>query len=388
MANIESISQLEETMPELAYSAAVDAEPEVRSAPATAHASIKGRRVWIDLDNSPHVPFFAPIIEQLEQAGCSVLITARDCFQVCELADLLGLNYRRVGRHYGKHTLLKLAGLCWRATELLPNVFRNKPQLAISHGSRSQLVVANLLGIPSITIADYEFATLWMMVRPTWVVMPEIIPTETIACRKDHILKYPGIKEDVYVPRFRPDASVLASLGLDAEEDLIVVIRPPATEAHYHRPESDQLFGAALNFLGSKPDVKMVLLPRSERQAKEITTKWAGLLASKKIVIPSRVTDGLNLIWHSDLVISGGGTMNREAAALRVPVYSTFRGEIGAVDRYLVSSGRLTLIERPEDISSKLLLRKRDRRQPADRRSNATLKTIVGHVENILQRIG
>jgi len=385
-SEIESVSRLESTAPEVVYKVDVDSNPTARLARNATRSRTRDRRVWIDLDNSPHVPFFAPIIEQLEESGCSVLITARDCFQVCELADLLGLRYRRVGRHYGKHTVLKLAGLCWRAVELLPSVLRNRPQLAISHGSRSQLVVANLLGIPSVTIADYEFATLWMMVRPTWVVMPEIIPSDTISCQKDRILKYPGIKEDVYVPRFKPDASALASLGIEEGRDVIVVIRPPATEAHYHRPESDQIFSAVLNFLGTKPEVKMILLPRSERQAMEISSKWAGLLASRKIIIPSRVTDGLNLIWHSDLVISGGGTMNREAAALGVPVYSTFRGEIGAVDRYLVSSGRLKLIESPEEVATKLVLRKRDRRQSADRPSNGALKTIVGHVEQILQR--
>src|ERR1039458_4176378 len=291
--------------------------------------------IWIDLHNSPHVPFFAPIIEELERSGHSILLTARDCFQVCELADLLNLSYRRVGRHYGKNPIWKLAGLCWRSLQLIPVVLRDKPVLAVSHGSRSQLLLANLLRIPSVTIADYEFARMWMLVHPTWVITPEIIPDSTIHARKEHILKYPGIKEDVYVPRFKPDSTILASLGLERSTDLIVVIRPPATEAHYHRPETDVLFTEVLSFLGNKRQVKMILLPRNEHQAADIRSKWGALFASGRILIPSRVTDGLNLIWHSDLVISGGGTMNREAAALGVPVYSIFRGEIGAVDRYL-----------------------------------------------------
>jgi predicted glycosyltransferase len=341
-------------------------------------------RVWIDLDNSPHVPFFAPIIEELEKLGYSVLVTARDCFQVCELADLLHLKYRLVGRHYGKHTILKLTGLCWRALQLLPDMLRFKPQVALSHGSRSQLVVANLLRIPSITIADYEFAKIWMLVRPTWVITPEIIPSEKVHCSQDRILKYPGIKEDVYVPRFKPDSSILANLGLDQWHGLVVVIRPPATEAHYHRPETDVLFTEVLTLLGSKPEVKMILLPRNEHQASEIRSKWGDLFASGRILIPSRVTDGLNLIWHSDLVISGGGTMNREAAALGVPVYSIFRGEIGAVDRYLALTGRLTLIERPQDVADKIVLTKRDRNQMVDCQVNNTLNAIVEHVKTIL----
>jgi len=338
------------------------------------------------LDNSPHVPFFAPIIAELEKAGHSVLVTARDCFQVCELADLMHLDYVRVGHHYGKHKVWKLTGLCWRALQLCPSVLRFKPQLALSHGSRSQLVVANLFRTPSVTVADYEFAKIWLGVRPTWVITPEIIPSEKMHRSRDRILKYPGIKEDVYVPRFHPNPSILAGLGLDESSDLIVVIRPPATEAHYHRPESDRLFAAVLDFLGSKPQIKMIILPRNASQAGDIRSNWETLFKTGQVRIPDRVTDGLNLIWHSDLVISGGGTMNREAAALGVPVYSIFRGEIGAVDQYLASVGRLTLIESPEDVPSKLILRKRDRRQIADQQLNVTLSTIVEHLQTILAR--
>jgi predicted glycosyltransferase len=353
-------------------------------ASATTHAGWSGK-IWIDLDNSPHVPFFAPIIEGLEHSGHSILLTARDCFQVCELADLLKLTYRRVGRHYGKNPIWKLAGLCWRSLQLLPGVLREKPVLALSHGSRSQLLLANLLRIPSVTIADYEFARIWMLIHPTWVITPEIIPDSTIHARKEHILKYPGIKEDAYVPKFKPDPRILAMFGLNGPE-VIVLVRPPATEAHYHRPESDELFHAVLSFLGGKPHVKMILLPRNERQAADIRSKWAPLFAKGQILIPNSVVDGLNLIWYSDLVISGGGTMNREAAALGVPVYSIFGGKMGAVDRYLASAGRLTLIENLEDIGNKLTLRKRNRPASAESQQNPTLGTIVQHITTILKQ--
>jgi len=346
----------------------------------------RAKTIWIDLDNSPHVPFFAPIIEELEKAGYSVLVTARDCFQVCGLADLLRVNYRRVGRHYGKHTIWKLTGLAWRAMQLIPAALGERPDLAISHGSRSQLVAANLLRIPSVTVADYEFAKIWMLVRPTWVITPEIIPSDRVHCAPDRILKYPGIKEDVYVPRFKPDSSILAELGLKPQSEIIVVIRPPATEAHYHRPETDVLFAAVLQFLGSKSEVKMVLLPRNQSQGSDIRAKWSKLFASGQAMIPDHVTDGLNLIWHSDLVISGGGTMNREAAALGVPVYSIFRGEIGAVDRYLASTGRLILIESPEELTSKLTLTKRNSVQMTHRLQDGALHAIVQHVKTILQQ--
>ncbi|HEV2397906.1 MAG TPA: DUF354 domain-containing protein [Candidatus Sulfotelmatobacter sp.] len=349
-------------------------------------ARVKANKVWIDLDNSPHVPFFAPIIEELRKRGHTVLVTARDCFQVCGLADLMHLDYRRVGRHYGKHTVWKLTGLGWRSLQLMPEIVRDRPQLAISHGSRSQLLSANLLRIPSVTIADYEFAKIWMLVRPSWVITPEVIPSDRLNCPSERVLKYPGIKEDVYVPTFKPDSSILRTLGLNGTAGITVLIRPPATEAHYHRPETDELFSAVLTLLSSRPDAKIVLLPRNERQANEIRGKWEMLFASGQALIPSQVTDGLNLIWHSDLVISGGGTMNREAAALGVPVYSIFRGETGAVDRYLASEGRMTMIERPEDLGTKLLLRRRNR-NVTPFSQNITLQTIVKHVESILKEV-
>jgi hypothetical protein len=340
--------------------------------------------IWVDVDNSPHVPFFGPIVEELEHSGYKVLLTARDCFQVCGLADLLGLSYRRIGRHYGKNTALKLLGLGWRALQLIPTALRERPILAMSHGSRSQLLAANVLRIPSITMADYEFAKIWMLVHPTWVITPEIISDEAIRGRKGRTLKYPGIKEDVYVHNFKPAAGWLASLGLNGT-DFIVTVRPPATEAHYHSPESDELFEAVVAFLAKQARVRMIMLPRNERQAADIRTKWSRLFDEGIIFIPNHVVDGLNLIWHSDLVISGGGTMNREAAALGVPVYSIFRGTIGAVDRYLAAEGRLVLIETAEEIPTKLTLVKR-RASTSHSHKSATLSAIIQHIVTILHR--
>ncbi len=86
-------------------------------------------KIWIDLDNSPHVPLFVPIIEELRARGHQIMVTARDAFQVRELADLHGLDYRLVGRHYGKHFLLKLLGVFIRGLQLLPTVIRERPAL-------------------------------------------------------------------------------------------------------------------------------------------------------------------------------------------------------------------------------------------------------------------
>ena len=340
-------------------------------------------KIWIDLDNSPHVPLFVPIIEALQKRGYEVVITARDAFQVRELADLYGLDYRLVGRHHGKRFVMKLLGLGARALQLVPIALRERPALAVSHGSRSQLAVSALLGIPSLMISDYEFARTWAMVRPTWVLVPEVIPTQSVHTDPKRVLHYPGIKEDVYVSRFRLDSSLREQLGI-GRDDLLVTLRPPATEAHYHNPESEALFSAVLDRLAGDSRVRVVVLPRNGRQADTVRSQWPALVQSSRLIFPPRILDGLNLIWHSDLVISGGGTMNREAAALGVPVYSIFRGPLGAVDRFLASRGRLSVISSVEEVRSKIHLTARDREAPPRIEARTALSAIVEHILNIL----
>lgn len=344
----------------------------------------KRKKIWIDLDNSPHVPFFKPILEDLHKRGYEDLLTARDCFQVCGLADLMKLKYKKIGRHYGKNKILKILGLLIRSLQLMSTVMKEKPDLAISHGSRSQVLVANFLNIPTAVISDYEHAQ--TVARPTYMIVPEMIPDNSVKGYSKAFFKYPGIKEDVYVPDFRPDPSILNMLGVHKDE-LIITVRPPATEAHYHNPKSELLFEATINFLGRQRNTRMVILPRNEiKQTAWVRTNWSEWCKSGKIIFPEHVVDGLNLIWYSDLVISGGGTMNREAAALDVPVYSIFRGKIGAVDQYLSEKGRLILLETIEDVETKIKLVKRqhsDKYEGSDRKS---LNRIVEYIEQILKK--
>jgi len=312
------------------------------------------KTVWIDWDNSPHVPFFMPIAARFEKKGYTVEITARDCFQVCGLADMYKLKYKKVGKHYGKNKILKVFGNLYRAVQLLPIAAKTKPLVALSHGSRAMIIAAHLLNIPTVMMMDYEFIQMIPFVHPALIIAPEIVAMNVVVKGNTRVARYPGIKEDVYVPFFKPNETIKRELGL-SHDKIIVTIRPPATEAHYHNSESEVLFVEVMNMLEAMESVKMVILPRNElKQTAWIKEKWPYLIASRKAVIPGKVVDGLNLLWHSDFVISGGGTMNREAAALGVPVYSIFRGKIGAVDRYLSENGRLCLLTSKEDVRRKL----------------------------------
>jgi predicted glycosyltransferase len=223
---------------------------------------------------------------------------------------------------------------------------------------------------------DYEHNIKTGFIEAEWVLMPDVIPDGVMTKKSERILRYPGLKEDVYIPRFRPDPSILSQLGI-TPSDLVVTVRPPATEAHYHTHESDVLFRETMHLLSSRSNVRVVTLPRNARQSQQLQSEWSSLIASGCMVIPTHAVDGLNLMWFSDLVVSGGGTMNREAAALGVPVYSIFRGKIGAVDHYLAQQGRLTLLESANDVRSKIKLTRWNRPAQPEARNIPALRYIV-----------
>ena len=343
------------------------------------------KTIWIDLDNTPHIPFFKPIIAELNKRGYECILTARDAYQVIDLADRFGLKYNKVGRHYGKNKLLKVLGLIIRSLKLIPIMIKQKPALALAHGSRTQVVVSSFLGIPSLEIFDYEYTQELIFIGPTYTMAPEIIPDSPIKKERDRVTKYPGIKEDVYVSSYSPDPTIKTELNMD-DKKVIVTIRPPATEAHYFCEASEQLFEAAMKFLLQKEEAQLILIPRNKKQGNFVRETWPSAVASGKIIIPDHAINGLDLMWFSDLVISGGGTMNREAAALKVPVYSIFRGKIGAVDKYLSDKGRLVLLERPSDLVTKINLIKRDRKFSPNQGEKQALNTIVDKIVEILQK--
>jgi len=340
-----------------------------------------GQCIWIDLDNSPHVPFFLPILKELERRGYRLLLTARKAFQVEELVRLHGLSCRIVGTHSGKNRVRKVLGLVVRSAQLLPIAARERPSVAVSHGSRAQLMTARLLGIKSIALVDYEHVNL--VVRPDWVFVPEVVSSADASRLGHNFYKYPGIKEDVYVVSREPSRSVLEELGLDSRNDIVVTIRPPATEAHYHSPNSEKLFTAIMDWLLKVHVTRLVVLPRTEAQKNEILRHWGGYAQAGRLVIPERAVDGLGLIASSDLVVSGGGTMNREAAALGVPVYSIFRGERGAVDQYLEETGRLVMLDDPNQFEQQVHLRKRSLSTESELQSRYARDAIVAGIVSV-----
>ena len=344
----------------------------------------KTKKIWIDLDNSPHIPFFNPIIQELQKKNYEVLITVRDYAQAIGLADYFRFKYTPLGRHFGKNKLLKTFGVLFRAVQMLPVFIREKPDLALSHGSRSQFLFASLAGIKCAVATDYEHSAEFPLLVPTLGIVPEVIPESFTKKYFKKVARFPGIKEDVYKQNLRPDPSILSYLNI-REDHIVVAVRPPATAAHYHTALSDQLFRQTMEHVLAHEHTKLIILPRTTEQGADIKERYKKHLEVEKIIIPAKVLDGLNLVWHSDLVISGGGTMIRESAALGVPAYSIFGGKIGAVDRYLEDSGRLFLIRSEEDITEKVILEKREKSADTLNGKSPALQKIVEEVIKLVE---
>lgn len=311
-------------------------------------------RVWIDVTNSPHVHFFRPLIRLLEERGHEVEVTAREYAQTAELLERHGIPAVLIGRHGGRSLAAKGRSLASRLAGLRRFACRRRFDLALGHGSHELTLVARSLRIPSATSFDYEHAWLQHQLgcrAATRVLVPEAIPAERLSrygLRPPKLLRYPGLKEEYYLADFQPDRAVLDELGIDPGR-LLVILRPPPEVSLYHR-RANPLFPRLLHSLGRRPEVQAVVLPRTAEQRQAI-----GALALPSLIVPDRAVDAHSLVALADLVISSGGTMNREAAALGVPVYTTFRGPMGAVDEELVRSGRLRLLSDP----AALELRKR-----------------------------
>jgi predicted glycosyltransferase len=321
-------------------------------------------RFWVDMDNAPHVHVLRPIIVELERRGHRVEITARDYGQTLPLLEFYRLKACRIGRHGGKNRLRKYISFATRTLSLLFFTFGKKFDVAFSHGSRSIVPVARLLRLPLVSLGDYEH-TASPKFMGSWtrlLLIPDVIPVEAFAARgmsRDRICGYPGLKEDLYVHDFQPDPSFLNELHINPKS-ILILIRPPATMAHYAVKKSSVVFDQVVDYLCGLSHVQLILLPRTRQQGEELKA-----VVSKRcytnIVIPSKVYNGPSLIWYSDLVISGGGTMNREAAALGMPVFSIYQGPIGAVDRHLIDTGRLIHVKNISDLKS-IHLKKSTRR--------------------------
>jgi len=324
-------------------------------------------KVWVDLTNSPHVLVLRPVIEDLRRRGHEVRVTARDFAQTLGLCERLGIEHTVIGRHRGGGLAAKAVGLASRSTELVRWARGQRFDLALGHGSNDVTVAAASLRVPSATMFDYEWAAVQHQVNcrlARAVVVPDAIPPERLyrygARRK--LRAYEGLKEEYYLSDFNPDPAVLDELCLDSTQPLVVLRTAPAVSL-YHRFENDIFSAVLTRFKGQQA----VVLPRTEEQRSALEREGGW-------IVPARAIDAQSLIAFADLVVSAGGTMNREAVALGTPVYTIFEGRLGAVDERLIAEGRLKRLKRDGDVE---LVKRHGAKDARIRRNPAVLTDLL-----------
>lgn len=305
-------------------------------------------KVWFDCTAAAHPLVLKPLIDRFEADGAEVLVTAREYGQTVGILERLEIPHRVVGRHGGGSRFGKARALVGRSAGLSKVIWGFRPDLAVGHGSVDLALVSAALFIPSAQLQDYEYAGLQRQLAfriAKRVLVPDSIPVErmeAVGAKGTKLVRYPGLKEDYYLNGFEPDPQAATELGLDRER-VLVIVRPPPETSEYHA--ENPLYDQVMARLAMEDGVSAVVIPRTEAQGER-----ARAMDSENLVVPDHAVDAQSLIALADLVVSAGGTMNREAVALGTPVYTTFAGRMGGVDEALIAEGRLRVLESAEQL--------------------------------------
>jgi predicted glycosyltransferase len=331
-------------------------------------------RIWVDMSAPAHVLVLRPIIERLRAQGHAVEVTSRDYAQTQALLDLHGMEHTPIGRHGGASRLRKAYRLGARTAAMLAYGRGRSFDLALAHGSNDLAIAARALGVPEVNMHDYEYAVTQHRIGcrlAKRVMFPEAVPLERLrrfGVTPEKHFPYPGLKEEYYLYDFEPEADALQRLSVDTAR-VVVIVRPPPDVSLYHR-KSNPLFPRVLAQLGHDEGVHAVVLPRTQEQRQLVES-----MELPSLIVPPGAVEAQSLVALADLVVSAGGTMNREAAALGTPVYTTYGGRLGGVDEALIREGRLRPLTDPRAI----VLQKRGEGAVPTRRDPAPLvETILG----------
>lgn len=300
-------------------------------------------KVWFDCTAAAHPLVLRPVIERFRDRGAEVLVTARENGETVGNLERLGIDHLVVGEHGGASKIGKALALAGRSARLASPVWEFRPDLAVAHGSVDLAVLSKPFFIPSAQMQDYEFAGLqrkvaWRAARK--VLVPDSIPVDRLVkagASEKKLVRFPGLKEDYYLADFVPDPSVAEELGIDLDR-VLVIVRPPPETAAYHA--DNPLYEEVIDRLAGAENVSAVIIPRTSGQGDRARAR-----NSSNLIVPDKAVDAQSLIAFADLVVSAGGTMNREAVALGTPVYTTFAGKMGGVDEALIAEGSLKLLE-------------------------------------------
>lgn len=309
-------------------------------------------KVWIDMSNSPHPLLFAPIARRIEELGGSVVVTYRDHAQTAELTLERFPDAVLVGEGSPPGRARKAAAIGGRVARLGRWAWRERPQIALSHNSYAQLVAARSLWMPSVTAMDYEHqpANHIAFRAADRILLPEAVPDGIVArqgAKGSKVIRYRGLKEEVYLADFVPDEDILERVGVGRPEGGAVVIARSAPAGAAYHPDENPILDDCLRRLNARGDIAVVALARHPWQREALRE-----LNLPSLVVPDGAVDARSLLHASDALVGAGGTMSREAALLGVPTWSAFAGERPAVDEWLERAGRLHELTSPDQLDA------------------------------------
>ena len=300
-------------------------------------------KIWIDLTNSPHVNFFAGMINELKREH-DILLTCRPLANTIELLELYGFPYHVVGKHYGQNKIKKILGFIVRIWQLFVFLRRKDIDVAISHSSFYSPLVARLLGVRSIYLNDNEHAA---GNRISFIFADKIMVPEFLDVRKvqrqwaeaEKIISYPGVKEGVYLWYYKLNYSSGSEID-NRENKKVIFIRPEPWAAQYYRGKRDFIDNLLVQL---KDTYKIVLLSRDKVQEEYYKqNKFVGVTILEKSIHLA------NIMKNCDLFIGAGGTMTREAAVLGIPAISIYQDRLLQVDEYLIKIGVMIHNKNPD----------------------------------------
>lgn len=291
-------------------------------------------KIWFDITNTPQVHFLLAIQRMLSDEFNDFIYTARDFSETISLLGKLGnnCNLKIIDSKYGTTYLQKLNSILSRISSIRKENLQF--DLSISCGSDAAVWHSWLKGKRSIAFGDNDTAKQWTYAHfVDFAFFPDAIDRRVLEKQglRNKLIQYHGFKEDIYISYFQPDQSFMKGIPFDN----YIVVRPENIHANYLKNTHVKSIVPSLLSEMSDRGYKIVYLPR-------YSSDWEYAKGIRNVHIPSAPLNGIDLCYNADAVLTGAGTLAREAACLGIPSFSFYSGrKLLAVDRKLINERKM-----------------------------------------------
>lgn len=332
----------------------------------------KNKIIWIDFTNVPHVNFLYPIYNELKSEFDFI-------FSLRDFAETLGLFNKRfksqvkvIGSHSGGNKLIKVFGVIQRFYFFSREI--KNFDIKLSVGGDASNLYAKFMRKTSITFDDNEQAPNWRYSKFTdYAFWPLAIEKRTLikqGFREKKTYQYDGYKEDLYIADFKPDKSFLGSIPFAD----YVVVRPENIQANYVE-KSESIVPALLKLL-ERSGYNILYLPRYKNDKYYVK-------GIKNIYIPEMPLNGLDICYYAKAVLTGAGTLSREAACLGIPAVSFYAGKnLLAVDKKMIKDKWVYFSRKPSKIIE--YLASANKKEPDYNRSKKVKSEIIKKLKEVI----